>query len=357
MTPACTTTARTTSEGGKPYQLRVIGLGNRSRALMRAAEASGRFQVAALSDGWDEPGGPVGVGAEEAPEATYVPRWRDLLATDVDAVVIAVPNDLHAAMVTTALEAERHVLCEKPVAISPEETRRVLGLTQGTTRVLQVGMELRYSPAVRDLVAGIRSGQWPAAQLVWAQEFRPPLRPGVRGWRLTPARSGGTLLEKNCHHFDLFCLIVADRPVAVHGAANGPADLLDSAVVTLRFAGGATASLTMSMTQPEQRLRLGALGGEWNYEYDSRGEVSRVVDGRGRREHRWPADSRGPDAGCWDHPGEDEQFAAFARRLDGHSPATEEQTPALWSHLVAFAAERAVRERREVLIDAEGDLR
>jgi predicted dehydrogenase len=340
------------------YRLGVLGLGHRARSLIRAARLTGRFDVTAIGDAWEGEAGPVGRAADEAPEASYVRSWRALLAEDIDAVVIAVPNDRHRELVVSALEAGRHVVCEKPVAPTLEEMRAVLAAAARSTAVLHIGMELRYAPMTRALLTDLDSGALPEPRLVWAQEFRPPFRPGARGWRLDRRRTGGTLVEKNCHHFDLFCVLLADRPVAVTASGTGaPSGMLEHAAVTVEFAGGALASCAVAMTQPTERLRVGALGPGWTYDYDSRHHVSTVERGDVVVEQRWKVDTRGPEDGGWDHPGEVEQFDAFAARLDGEADATMDRAAPQWGHLIAFAAERAVRERRVVEITDEGELR
>lgn len=335
-------------------KLGIVGLGNRSRSLIRAATASGRFRITAVSDGWDGGAGPVGPGAVEALGASYFDSWHELLATDLDAVVVAVPNDQHPEIVAAALESGMHVFCEKPIATTLDDTVQILDLAERSSRVLHVGMELRYSPAVQDLLARMNT----APELLWAQEFRPPFRPGEFDWRLDPRRSGGTLLEKNCHHFDLFCLLAGDRPVAVSAWGNGPAPgMLDQAAVTVHFARGAIASLALSMTQRQERLRFGALGQGWSYEYDSDGGFSRTLDAQGATEHHWPVDTSGVAVGGWDHPGEVEQFEAFAHRVEGAPDPTSERMSPLWSHLIAFAADEAIRRNGIVTITGEGTLR
>jgi predicted dehydrogenase len=332
-------------------KLGIIGHGNRSRSLIRAATESGRFRIAAISDGREDGSGSP---RSSAGDASYYESWQDMLKSDLDAVVVAVPNHRHAEIVATALESGLHVFCEKPIATTLEDTVRMLQLAERSGRVLQVGMELRYSPAVQDLLTRIET----APDLLWAQEFRPPFRPGVLDWRLDPRRSGGTLLEKNCHHFDLFCLLAGDRPVAVSAWGSGPTPgMLDHATVNVRFGRGTVASLALSMTQVEERLRFGALGSGWSYEYDSDGEVSRILDAHGATEHHWPVDTSGLETGGWDHPGEVEQFQAFARRIDGAPDPTSERMSPLWSHLIAFAADRAIRHDGIVRITEEGALR
>jgi UDP-N-acetylglucosamine 3-dehydrogenase len=89
--------------------------------------------------------------------------WRELVAReDIDAVTIAAPSDLHAAIATAAMLAGRHVLVEKPVAARLEDALRMAGLARSTGRKLMVGHVERFNPAVgkvRELVAAGRIGR------------------------------------------------------------------------------------------------------------------------------------------------------------------------------------------------------
>jgi predicted dehydrogenase len=336
------------------YRLGIVGLGNRSRSLIRAAQASGRFVITAASDGW--PDGTPGRQTPELPQTKYVARWQDLLKEPIDALVVATPNDMHAPIVEAALDRGLHVLCEKPVAHRFDDTLALLRRVRKSTSVFHVGMELRYAPALRALRRRLDAIDHPPT-LVWAQEFRPPFRPGVRNWRQDPTRSGGTLLEKNCHHFDLFALILDDRPTNVSATAvPSPRLLIDQVAVTVSFARGGIGVLTLSMLQPQERLRLGALGDGWTYEYDARADVSTWESAASASERQSWSPDQGNDSPEWDHPGEVEQFQAFADRIDGAAEPVADRTNPLWGHVIAFAADDALRDQRTVAITAEGDL-
>src|SRR6218665_83047 len=238
------------------YRLGVIGLGNRSRSLIRAASECGRFTIVAGSHGH-------AVGRPERPahlpeSATYHTDWQEVLASHADAIVIATPNDTHADIVRAAIARGVHILCEKPLAHSIDETREIWRAVQCATTVFHVGMELRYAPAVQSLVGALEDGTVEQPQLVWAQEFRPPFRPGVREWRRSAKRTGGTFLEKNCHHFDLFALVFGDRPVSVH-ALGAPFSTipppLAQAILLVSFFSPTTASPTRQSFSHSSRFQ------------------------------------------------------------------------------------------------------
>jgi len=335
------------------YRLGIIGLGNRSCSLIRAASECGRFTIVAGSHGHavERPERPVPL-----PEsATYHTDWQEVLASHTDAVVIATPNDTHADIVRAAIAHGVHILCEKPLTHSIDETREIWRAVQRATTVFHVGMELRYAPAVQSLVCALEDGTLEQPQLVWAQEFRPPFRPGVREWRRSAKRTGGTFLEKNCHHFDLFALVFGDRPVSVH-AMGAPFStipgVVDQAMVLVRFLAGGSATLALDMTQATQRLRLGALGRGWSFDYNS---LTDTAEFQPQLPVPAPPEQRWQDEG-WDHPGEVQQFQAFARRIDGEADSTADRVSPLWAHVIACAAETSLASGRVVRIDEAGHL-
>ena len=180
--------------------------------------------------------------------------YRELLARpDVDAVVIASPSFTHKQFTLDALAAGKHVLCEKPMAISEDECRAVREAAGKARTVLQYGMELRYGDLYRKVAELIHGGQIGRLRMLFCREFRWPMLGGSHGWRNDPALTGGTLLEKNCHHFDLFNWFAASEPVlvtAIGGNDVNPAGDIDNAWVTVEYANGVRACLGLCLFSP-----------------------------------------------------------------------------------------------------------
>ena len=79
-------------------------------------------------------------------------EWRDLIEDPrVDAIDICLPTDLHASVAIAALEADKHVLCEKPMALSAEDCDRMIAAAEKRNRVLMIGQVLRFWPEYRYL--------------------------------------------------------------------------------------------------------------------------------------------------------------------------------------------------------------
>jgi predicted dehydrogenase len=122
---------------------------------------------------------------------------------NVDAVVISLPTDLHADATVRALEAGKHVLCEKPMARTVAEARRMLEAAEKSDRVLMIGHCLRFWPeftALGDLIRGGRYGKVRAASFTRCC-YQPPW--GAEDWFGKPQRSGGAVFDLHIHDADV----------------------------------------------------------------------------------------------------------------------------------------------------------
>lgn len=178
--------------------------------------------------------------------------WRDVLKLPtIDAVIVALPNDQHHEAAVAALAAGTHVLCEKPLGLTIRECDSIIAAASEAGKVLQVGHEMRFQRLYQRMQSLIMAGDIGDPRIMWCREYRGPMRPG---WRSQEAVTGGLLLEKNCHHFDLFHWMLNARPVRV--AAFGGRDvltdreLLDNAQVLVEFTGGRRAVLEICLFAP-----------------------------------------------------------------------------------------------------------
>ncbi len=185
---------------------------------------------------------------------------RDLLASGlVDAVVVASPNFTHRRVLEDALAADVHVLIEKPLCTTVEDCRAVVDLAAGVDRVVQVGLEYRYMPPVARLMAEVRAGVVGPPRMVAIREHRFPFLDKVDHWNRFSANTGGTLVEKCCHYFDLMNAIMDDRPTRVMASGGQDVnhldevydgkvpDVLDNALVIVEYPGSRRASLDLCM--------------------------------------------------------------------------------------------------------------
>ncbi len=189
--------------------------------------------------------------------------WRELLKIDsLDAVIVALTNDQHHAAAIAALEAGKHVMCEKPLGINIRECDEIIAAAEAAGKVLQIGHEMRFQRLYGQMKSMIDGGDIGDLQLMWCREFRGPMRPG---WRSSEALTGGTIVEKNVHHIDLFNWMMATKPVRVsaHGGTNVLTDreILDNAQVLIEYEGGRRANLELCLFAPYGgECEIGACG-------------------------------------------------------------------------------------------------
>lgn len=161
--------------------------------------------------------------------------WRDLLKDpNVDAVDFCTPTFLHVANAVEALQAGKHVLVEKPMAISARDTETMLAAAKASGKTLMIAQVLRFVPAYRQLRETIRSGA--AGKPIQATFRRRCAAPFWSKWMCDPKLSGGAIIDLLIHDID-FAIHTFGEPESV--SAVGVEDLprgLDVITATLAYA-------------------------------------------------------------------------------------------------------------------------
>tara|TARA_R110000850_G_scaffold812_8_gene4728 strand:+ start:66 stop:1157 length:1092 start_codon:yes stop_codon:yes gene_type:complete len=184
----------------------------------------------------------------------------DLIAANCcDIYLIAAPNDLHAGLVQQLLATDKPILVEKPLATTTADCRDLLNMAQGRVAPIWVAMEYRFMPPVQRLIQALDQGTVGVPRMVAIREHRFPFLQKVDDWNRFNARSGGTLVEKCCHFWDLMRLMLRADPVRVYASAGvdvnhrderyigGVPDIVDNAYVVVDFANGTRGMLDLCM--------------------------------------------------------------------------------------------------------------
>ncbi|MGP1357838.1 Gfo/Idh/MocA family protein [Roseicyclus sp.] len=195
-----------------------------------------------------------------APGATSCPDLPGLLArNDVDALVIASPNHMHIPQLrTVAATRPLPVLVEKPLFTRRQDEAALREIARDFPAPIWVAMEYRYMPPIarfREMAEAATGG----IRMLTIREHRFPFLPKVGDWNRFNRNTGGTLVEKCCHFFDLMRLILRDEPVRVMASAGQAVnhlderyggevpDIWDHGYVIVDFAKGARAMLELCM--------------------------------------------------------------------------------------------------------------
>lgn len=194
------------------------------------------------------------------PDVQVFADYREMLEkAPLDAVIVATPNHTHAEVLDDVFRTDKHILIEKPLCTTLEDCRRVEAASDAHPAVVQVGMEYRYMPPVARLIEEIEGGRIGRLRMLAIREHRFPFLPKVGDWNRFARNTGGTLVEKCCHFFDLMNLIVGRKATRVYASAAQDVnhlderydgerpDILDNAYAVVDFEGGCRALLDLCM--------------------------------------------------------------------------------------------------------------
>ncbi len=153
-------------------------------------------------------------------------HWRELVLDPAyDVVDICLPTDLHAEIAITALAAGKHVLCEKPMALTSVDCDRILNAAAKSNRVLMIAHVLRFWPEFRVLEEFVKSGQ--NGRVRAARFERRCGIPDWSGWLPVEARSGGAVVDLLVHDIDQV-LMLFGLPDRVAATAVGNVDAINA---------------------------------------------------------------------------------------------------------------------------------
>lgn len=183
----------------------------------------------------------------------------------IDAVVLCTPNRHHEEQAIAALEAGKHVLVERPIALSAEGAARVVAAAERTGRILAVGLPHRFRPevvAVRDFIAGGELGEPFAVRGSWLTRSTPALKSGWR--RARHIAGGGALMDLGIAALDL-CLWVVGYPTVERMSCvvtRHDGEVEDSATLMAETSSGAALTLEVSTRYfaAEDRYYLRVMG-------------------------------------------------------------------------------------------------
>ncbi|SCF13280.1 Predicted dehydrogenase [Micromonospora haikouensis] len=209
---------------GQPH-CRLVGLAGRSQHADR---------VAALADEYD---------------ATGYPDYQALLdSPDIDAIYVALPNSAHVEWCERALAAGKHVLVEKPLAMSVAEAERIARAAERADRQVMEAFMYRFHPQQRRAAELLASGIIGQLRVVRAS-FAFEIPSGSGNIRLDPALGGGATWDVGCYPVDVARLFFNDRPISAYAqfTVRAGESVETSAVGVLDFGEGRRAVLDYSI--------------------------------------------------------------------------------------------------------------
>jgi predicted dehydrogenase len=163
----------------------------------------------------------------------------------IDVVYIVLPNSMHAEYTIRALEAGKHVLCEKPMAVSVNECQRMIDAAKAADRKLMIGYRLRYEPHNQKMIEISRAKKFGPIRAIEAANFQQVQAPNIR---LSKELAGGPLSDVGIYCVNATRYITGENPVEVSAMQFRPGDdprfaeVPDRMVFQMRFPSGVLAS-------------------------------------------------------------------------------------------------------------------
>ena len=193
-------------------------------------------------------------------EVAIFEDYNELVRANIaDAFIIATPNFTHIDVLKDVMKSEAHLLIEKPLCTTVKDCQEFEELSKNYPGVIWTAMEYRYMPPVQRMIQEIHNKTIGDLKMLSIREHRFPFLHKVDDWNRFTIKTGGTLVEKCCHFFDLMRLIAQSEPLKVYASGNQDVnhldetydgmtpDILDNAFVIVDFENGVRAFLDLCM--------------------------------------------------------------------------------------------------------------
>jgi predicted dehydrogenase len=258
----------------------VIGTGGRGSYLLRGVLEQPNAKVIALCDIKPDRLDKAASSAARDNPTTYSDWRRIIERKDVDAVFIATPPHLHSEMAVAALQAGKHVYCEKPIGVNAAQVRNLVRAARSARRVFVSGQQLRSMRPLAEAVRQIREGVIGQVIMVKAQRHAVTdiNHEGTSAdWYFDVTKSGGYLIEQSVHNLDLCNWAIGAHPSRASGFGgaqmykNDPPGrtIFDCSLLTYDYPNGVKLSFTQNVFHP----RTLPSGGQYVYVYGTKGAV------------------------------------------------------------------------------------
>jgi predicted dehydrogenase len=239
------------SQANSALTVGLLGAGRRGTAISGIFAKNEFARVAAVCDIYPDQ---IAAASKIFSGAKTFTNYKDLLASDVDAVYIATPPFLHPEHFEAAVAAKKHIFCEKPAGVDVKGCQRVIAAARKAdpTKRISFDYQQRYGVDYNTAYNMVKDGKIGKVAMIRASWIGGglPLRNGhpqseekMRNWLYYPDYSGDIIVEQNCHNIDVVNWFMGTHPVKVSGFGNravrkSPGSILDSLGCTFHFADG-----------------------------------------------------------------------------------------------------------------------
>jgi D-xylose 1-dehydrogenase (NADP+, D-xylono-1,5-lactone-forming) len=226
----------------------ILGAARIAGSFMWGAKSSSRVEVVAIASR-DPARAQAFAGAHGLPRAC---SYDELLAApEVEAVYIPLPNSMHAEWSIAAARAGKHVLCEKPLAMSEAEAQAMFDAADAHGKILVEAFPYMFQPQTLEIERLIRSGAIGCVRTMFAAFGFLLDDPG--NYRLEAAFGGGALMDVGCYPVSFVRQVFGTRPEQVTAVARFVGGVDQTLAATLEYAGGGLAQISCSFATAVHR--------------------------------------------------------------------------------------------------------
>jgi predicted dehydrogenase len=269
----------------------LIGSGGRGSYDARIVNTDPRARVTALCDLFDD-------RIETAKQTIKVENptvfkdYEKLLASDVDAVLIATPPFLHPEQFEAAVQAKKHIYCEKPMGVDVAGCKRVIAAARKADpkKVISVGFQQRYGPVYQEGYKRATDGTigelvnarayWISSDPFKRRPYDDPKIEKLRNWFCYRDYSGDFIVEQDCHNFDVLHWYLGQRPLSAVGyigrKVRTDMEIMDHLTLSFKFPQGIHVNFEANQITPPGYSKVGE---------EFTGTKGTILTSRGRMTH------------------------------------------------------------------------
>jgi len=260
------------SQANSKITVGLIGAGGRGTYDATIFNDDPRSRVTALCDLFQDRIESAAQKIKAQNPAVYT-DFEKLLASDVDAVVIATPPFEHPRMLEAAIQARKHVYCEKPMGVDLDGVKRAIAAARKADpkKDVAVGFQQRYGPVYLEAFKRIQEGQigelvnargfWIGADPFRRVPYPDPKIEKLRNWFCYRDYSGDIIVEQDCHNFDVLHWFLNARPIRVLGMSGRKVrtsmDISDHLSLTFEFPNGIHVNYEANQISPAGFSKVG----------------------------------------------------------------------------------------------------
>jgi predicted dehydrogenase len=260
------------SQANSAITFGLIGSGGRGSYDASIVVKDPRARMVALCDLFDDRLDAAATRLKLEKPTTYK-DYQKLLASDLDAVVIATPPFLHPEQFEAAVDAKKHIYCEKPMGVDAAGCRKVIAAAKRADpdKCIAVGFQQRYGPVYLEAYKRLQEGQigelakargwWIGADPFTRRPYDDPKIEKLRNWFCYRDYSGDFIVEQDCHNFDVLHWFLGGLPIRAVGwggrKVRTSMEILDHLSLTFEFPNGIYVAYEANQLTPRGYSRVG----------------------------------------------------------------------------------------------------